>query len=275
MSAPTNTPTPFDADRSGGLDSAAEGEHALARAKLGRALAALFCDGGETIPARLNRPAVRAEIEAAAERLGLPAAMVSAVFDRPGDLTEHVEALQRLGGHAVRSECPPYELEYQRGEVFHQSQTLADIAGFYAAFGLACTGPLAERPDHFVAQLEFLSILAQREALALERGDAEGIDCCRRAQASFLCDHAGRWMPAYLARVRRAAPESTAAAAADLGEAVLRTWCDRFNTPPGPAWIELRPVDEEDATITCGAPDAAEVELGPTLAAAMEGSVSV
>lgn len=75
---------------------------------------------------------------------------------------------------------------------------LADIAGFYRAFGMAVTG---NRPDHVVAQLEFLAVTLLTEAEAIEHGDPERADIAARATRSFLRDHIGAWIDAWAARV--------------------------------------------------------------------------
>lgn len=175
-----------------------------------------------------------------------------------------------LFGHTVRSTCPPYELEYGSGEVFQQSQALADIGGFYQAFGMQLSGPLAERPDHIVPEWEFLSLLALREAQAIAGGLIDSAICCRDAQRSFLKDHAAAWMVAWFNRVRDVRPDGFFSAVVNLAESVLREWCAARSVSVGAGWLELRPVTDEDSTITCGAPGAAEVELGPRLAQAFQ-----
>lgn len=69
---------------------------------------------------------------------------------------------------------------------------LADIAGFYKAFGVE-VAPETERVDHIAAELEFMHLLAVKQALAEERGEAEHADLCRDASTKFLTDHLGRW----------------------------------------------------------------------------------
>ena len=56
----------------------------------------------------------------------------------------------RLFGHAVRGKCPLYELEYGRSEITQQASGLADIAGFYTAFGMELDRNTDERGDPIV-----------------------------------------------------------------------------------------------------------------------------
>ncbi len=94
---------------------------------------------------------------------------------------------------------------------------LADIAGFYAAFGFAVHH---DRPDHIVAELEFLSILLLAEADARAGGRPDQAEIAADAARAFLRDHLGTWVVAWASRVgeiEQLAPWfPVAAAAADL-----------------------------------------------------------
>jgi nitrate reductase assembly molybdenum cofactor insertion protein NarJ len=102
---------------------------------------------------------------------------------------------------------------------------LADVAGYYRAFGLQVAG---ERPDHVVAELEFLAFALAVEADALERGHAEPAEVIGDAIRSFVRDHAGSWIDAWAARVAAIddlapwAPLAAAAAALVRAEASIR-----------------------------------------------------
>ena len=78
---------------------------------------------------------------------------------RATDITALAEQYGMRVGHAVRGTCPPYELEYADGEIIQRASELADIAGFYEAFGLSSAGPEHDRPDHFSAECEFLQVM--------------------------------------------------------------------------------------------------------------------
>lgn len=273
MFDPTNMPTrsePEGASRPALEDTRVEyAEKCLARARYARFLAELFGVDEAGAYDRLGDGALYRELSAAASVLSIDEANLRPLFaDRP-PFDDVLDARNRLLGHTVRSACPPYELEYGQAEVFQQSQRLADIAGFYAAFGFETAGLIAERPDHIVAQWEFLFVLAVREAQALGEARLEDAASCHSAQRSFLKDHAASWMPAFFERIRRAEPPPFFLAAANIADRVLGEWCAALSVPMGARWIELRPISEEDSTITCGAPGEGTVELGPTLAAAM------
>jgi len=274
----TNMPTPFSHDVLSDSSAANRGEHearesksaesALSRAVLARYLAELFSEPDEAWLVRMSSDETRWEVRRSAESLGLPLGDANAIAIP--DIEDLLTERNRLFGHTVRSACPPYELEYGRGEVFQQSQSLADLAGFYSAFGFQSGGPMAERPDHLIAEWEFLSVMALKESIALNAGQAEAAQCCRDAQRAFLSDHAATWIPAFCNRLRAAQPAPFFLAVTNLAEALMASWCSALRVSTGPAWLELRPVDEDDSTITCGADgDVQRVELGPTLAAAL------
>jgi len=93
---------------------------------------------------------------------------------------------------AAGSMC--YETEYGLPHEFRQSQELADIAGFYAAFGFANGGAVRERPDHLAVELEFMQALALKEAHALLNDLQEYVEMCADAQVKFLAEHLGAWI---------------------------------------------------------------------------------
>jgi TorA maturation chaperone TorD len=241
------------------------------RSILARFIAELFREPDDRWAGRVGNRAAHDELRSLTgawpeARLGLQSLLEAEI-----GLDSCASSYVRLFGHTVRSDCPPYELEYHRGEVFQQVQGLSDLAGFYHAFGFLPNGPLAERPDHVVPQWECLAVLAWKEARAAEIPNRDGLEVCRRAQAHFLADHAGRWMPAFFSRVMKADRDGFYGAAARWADSVLRAWCRDFDVQLGPQWLELRPVTDDDVEIACGERSPEDrVELGATLAAAME-----
>jgi TorA maturation chaperone TorD len=113
-------------------------------------------------------------------------------------------------GLLVSSACPPYETEYTNSKfAFQRSNALADVNGFYHAFGLKIADAHPERPDHIVLQLEFMAWL-----LGLERQAVDGhvqlrgqrLHVSRDAQARFMREHLACWAPPFaklLARENR------------------------------------------------------------------------
>lgn len=116
------------------------------------------------------------------------------------------EEFDRVFGLLISRECPPYETEYcpQTFSVF-RSQHLADIAGYYRAFGLEPSNKSPERHDHISLELEFMAWLNTKTLYALEQGDAENESICRDAQMHFIEDHLAWWATAFALALRKKA----------------------------------------------------------------------
>jgi nitrate reductase assembly molybdenum cofactor insertion protein NarJ len=103
----------------------------------------------------------------------------------------------------AKGDIPPYETSYELerpaagGKPFH----LADISGFYQAFGFRAAG---ERPDHVAPELEFVSLLFVKEAYARISGNDEGAIICEEARARFLAEHLFQWLPSFTTRLSEA-----------------------------------------------------------------------
>jgi len=110
----------------------------------------------------------------------------------------------RLFNPSVQANCPPYGTEYTAAHVFMRAQQLADVAGFYRAFGLRVAAGFRERPDHIASEMEFMQVLTLKEARALARRERAHAGVCRRAEARFLQEHLGRWLEPYAAKLAAA-----------------------------------------------------------------------
>ncbi len=114
-------------------------------------------------------------------------------------------------GLLVPKECPPYETEYYPAqETFGRSQQMADVAGFYKAFGIVPAQSSPERPDHLALELEFMGFLLLKKRLALAAANAdpeagEQASVCERTLRDFLRDHLAWWLPMFAAGLHRKA----------------------------------------------------------------------
>jgi TorA maturation chaperone TorD len=90
----------------------------------------------------------------------------------------------------------PCETDYEH-DGFAKSRQLADIAGFYRAFGLKVAASRPGPADAIATELEFMAIVAQRQAYAAVQAWHEQRQVCEEAQRAFLQDHLGRWIPAF------------------------------------------------------------------------------
>jgi TorA maturation chaperone TorD len=74
---------------------------------------------------------------------------------------------------------------------------MADVGGFYQAFGLRVGRRERERVDHVTTDLEFMRFLTRKEAFARVHHGRPQIDICRRAQRRFWREHLGVWLPTF------------------------------------------------------------------------------
>lgn len=109
---------------------------------------------------------------------------------------------------------------------------LADIAGFYTAFGLRLSEDEPDLPDHIAAELEFCSLLMLKLAWDGGRGRGERIRVVERALRRFLEDHLGRWAGALATEVRNHGTCAPYRAAADLIEALVADEVRRWRARP-------------------------------------------
>jgi TorA maturation chaperone TorD len=130
-------------------------------------------------------------------------------LDRLGE--RNISEYDRVFGLVIAKECPPYETEYDpANETFQRSQQLADIAGFYRAFGIEPSSAMPERPDHIALELEFMAFLIMKKRLALAgaEDDTHGIEwamICTEAARKFFTAHLSWWVPAFAMGLRRKA----------------------------------------------------------------------
>lgn len=125
------------------------------------------------------------------------------------DWRERLQALQQSGagtdGSALEAdfnrlfsgsmEAVPFETAYER-DIFRKQHALADIAGFYRAYGFCLPEGTRWQSDHVGVEMEFCAIVLQRMARAVAEGWEEQAAICLETLRSFLLDHLGRWSDA-------------------------------------------------------------------------------
>jgi TorA maturation chaperone TorD len=95
--------------------------------------------------------------------------------------------------------APAAETAYELDKAARRAAELADINGFYRAFGFALASPV--EADGLVAELEFLSNLLHKRLHAEAAGNGEGVAICGAAYRAFLTDHLGRWVETFVTRL--------------------------------------------------------------------------
>ncbi len=195
-------------------------ERALARASIYRLLALSFSyptsEERAALAEALPVAAVAAELLRAPIADGVEAVRAAFKSTPTGGLEP---AYQHVFTLSYSEDCPLYETAFSASHIFQQASEQADIAGFFRAFGV---GPQAERPDHLAMELEFVYLLALKEAHARERREHDHIRLCRDAQRSFLRQHLARWAPLIGQRIAVTGAGSLYGAAGQL----LVAFCD-------------------------------------------------
>lgn len=235
---------------------AVEIDRALARAVLARFLARALGPPETPVTGPTALEASDDALEAAARVLEeSPGGTLTAAVDEliKGDPPESPAAAHaRLFGHTLRGSVCPYESEYGQRALLQQAHELADLAGFYAAFGLKPSGHRRERPDHVACELEFLEFLSRKEAYALEACDAEMLEVTRLAIEKFLRERLGRFGRAFAVSLQTADEGGYYGRLGTLCEAFVAGGCEEFGVPAGPAMLELRPTEDDGVPMACG-----------------------
>lgn len=244
----------------------------------------------------MNRQAVRPAIEVALARAGVYR-WFSKAFQEPTGLNSGTSLRQtlaelpgfdqailphvglsglaseyrRLFSHNLTPDCPPYETQHGSTHIFWQSQQLADIAGFYRAFGVELSQAAHERIDHLAVELEFMGYLALKEAYALERHHDAQVAVVQDAQRKFLNEHLGRWVSVFSSRVEAKLPGSAYASLAETLNEVVRWDCQRLGVQPEPLHFEAtaqrqEPAEEGCLPAPCGTPGPCGGPGGPACA---------
>ncbi|MCC6581737.1 MAG: molecular chaperone TorD family protein [Phycisphaeraceae bacterium] len=114
--------------------------------------------------------------------------------------------------------CPLNQTAYVRRD---KGVILADLCGFYQAFGLQPRSDCGEKPDHLVTEMEFLSLLLVMLAQAMGADNREQYQVVEDAARRFAADHMAEWLAAVADHLRCTSGLTLYAALADVLES---TW---------------------------------------------------
>ncbi len=145
--------------------------------------------------------------------------------------------------------CPANETVYVRRD---KGAILADICGFYHAFGFEHVAGGGEKADFIGCELEYAAMLIVMGERAAMDGDEERVRICREALAGFAADHLGEWLPAFCHRLTASTALSPLAGLAgwlsDLWETVVR----QHELPANAGPLSLGPVPDHGDPYECG-----------------------
>lgn len=180
---------------------------ALARSRVFALLARALRYPDEELFASLRDSTWRAALAEAACRSGIGPdnAFLVELQGLPETLPADLAGLQGMHTTLFSSGnvCPHQESDYVASHAFQKADVMADIAGFYAAFGVRVSSTHRELPDFLGAELEFLHLVGWKEAQARRQSRHAAASICRKAHEKFLADHLAAWVRAFRESVER------------------------------------------------------------------------
>jgi nitrate reductase assembly molybdenum cofactor insertion protein NarJ len=131
----------------------------------------------------------------------------------------------------IGREISPYETEYIREKVSRKPFELADIAGFYTAFGFSINEDMRNKEalDHISIELEFMAILEWKGQYALEKEEEENAKIVKDARMKFLKDHLAKWGFFYCRQIHRLEGDGLYKRLGRILELVLALECERYS----------------------------------------------
>lgn len=139
---------------------------------------------------------------------------------------------------------------------------LADLSGFYVAFGFPHDNDGGVPLDHIATELSFVSFLFAKEAHARFLDNAAAVEICQQGRGRFLQGHLGIWIGSFASTVAERAPDTLHAQAAMLAaEAVRDIVNDEWSKVNALPIIHHPPsVIDQDSCFACPAACGAEEE---------------
>jgi TorA maturation chaperone TorD len=181
-----------------------------------------------------------------------PATMLARLPRSANEFNELYESnFGLLGG----SKCPPYETEYVPSKyTFQRSNMLADVAGFYNAFGLQTSRSNPDRPDHVALECEFLAQLLglqwQASQSAIPEANTQA-EVCQQAIHRFLRAHVAWWFPAFGKLLSRQDPGGFYEAVAHFLAALIAAERAIAGVEPPHQQVEPSPIEIPDECSGC------------------------
>jgi TorA maturation chaperone TorD len=136
---------------------------------------------GVTFAAELDRMEADLGKDRLVEELGCE---YTRLFIGPG---RHIGPYESLH----RSDYPPE----------HWGPSTAEVKRFIEHHGLGYEDGFKGMPDHISAEFQFISMLADAEADAVEQAENEKVDQAREIQRIFHREHIARWVPVFCDKV--------------------------------------------------------------------------
>ena len=96
--------------------------------------------------------------------------------------------------------CRANEVDYEPLS-FSMTEKLADVAGFYEAWGYEITPGIGQRGDFVGIELEFAGLLLLKQAYAEGNGWRDQSEIAAEAARKFISAHVASWIPVLCERI--------------------------------------------------------------------------
>ncbi|MEG0503764.1 MAG: molecular chaperone TorD family protein, partial [Raoultibacter sp.] len=108
-----------------------------------------------------------------------------------------IDYVRTFVGHGVNafSAAYPFESVHTSERRLLMQEARDEVLAIYRANNLKRGDTWNEGEDHIALELEFMQIMANRTAEALDAGDEDGAIALLRTQYGFLEDHLINWVP--------------------------------------------------------------------------------
>ncbi len=161
--------------------------NARARSVAYNIVAELLLAPNDSTEAELTSGKLRQNLREAVDELGVDASTLLERLASNQDTTKAAleQEHMRVFGPTIGQDHAPYSTEYDPNGKFRKEHELADIAGYYRAWGLAIDEDLHERMDHFGVEADYLAFLSLKEAFALIEGEPDRATEVRKTADKF------------------------------------------------------------------------------------------
>ena len=176
-------------------------EKARCRSTVYQALALGFSPPTAEVLKKVASAGGRSKIAQQLAEIGFPGELDFRI--REGSLAERYH---QLFGRSGSGGVWPYQTRFPSEALSSASNAPVDLEAFVIERELDVAPLRRERADHVSTQCEFMSLLGEREAVALEKGDRQLVEKIRNAQTAFLKSYLGQFAPTLGAQLERLDP---------------------------------------------------------------------
>jgi DMSO reductase family type II enzyme chaperone len=151
-------------------------------------------------------------------------------YSENGQRIDHIKS-EYVSIFDIGRKISPYETEYISEKVSRKPFELADIAGFYQAFGFSVSEDLKNKEalDHISVELEFMAILSWKEEYAKETKQDDNLRVVQDARGKFFKEHLAKWGFFFCRQIDELEGDGLYKMLSQLLERILVLECNRYS----------------------------------------------